>query len=84
MHITAIRATVENVEIEQDALTLLGDIGARTSLRYSVQMLTPARILAQTAGRTKITVEDVKQVDQLFVDGKASSQLLANSEGFLQ
>jgi RuvB-like protein 1 (pontin 52) len=84
VHITAIRATVENVEIEQDALTLLGDIGARTSLRYSVQMLTPARILAQTAGRTKITVEDVKQVDQLFVDGKASSQLLANSEGFLQ
>jgi hypothetical protein len=34
---------LKNVEIEQDALTLLGDIGARTSLQYSVQMLTPAR-----------------------------------------
>jgi hypothetical protein len=43
VHITAIHATVENVEIEQDALTLLGDIGVRTSFRYSVQMLTPAR-----------------------------------------
>lgn len=84
VHITAIRASVENVEVEPDALTLLGEIGSRTSLRYSVQMLTPARIVAETAGRKKITVDDVKQVDVLFVDGKASSQLLAESEGFLQ
>lgn len=84
VHITSIRATVENVEVAQDALQLLGEIGARTSLRFSVQMLTPARILAETVGRTKITTEDVRQVDQLFLDGKASSQLLAESEGFMQ
>jgi RuvB-like protein 1 (pontin 52) len=84
VHITSIRATVENVEVEQDALTLLGEIGARTSLRYSVQMLTPARILAETTGRTKINTEDVRQVDGLFLDGRASSQLLAESEGFMQ
>jgi RuvB-like protein 1 (pontin 52) len=84
VHITAIRATVEGVEVEKDALELLGEIGARTSLRYSVQMLTPARIIAETVGRKKITLDDVKQVDALFVDGKASSQLLAESEGFMQ
>mmetsp|Transcript_26123 Transcript_26123/g.40083 ORF Transcript_26123/g.40083 Transcript_26123/m.40083 type:complete len:456 (-) Transcript_26123:21-1388(-) len=84
VHITSIRATVEDVEIEEDALALLGEIGSRTSLRYTVQMLTPARIMAETTGRTKITQEDIRQVDKLFLDGKASAKLLSKSEGFMK
>lgn len=84
VHITQIRATVENVEIDEDAVKLLGELGSRTSLRYAVQMLTPARIVAQTAGRTKITTNDVRQVDQLFMDGKASSQMLQETEGYMR
>ena len=61
----------------------LGEIGARTSLRYAVQMLTPARIIAQTSGRDEILGVDVEEVDELFFDAKASAKLLAKSEGYL-
>ena len=84
VHICQIRAKTEGMELEDDALIELGKIGSRTSLRYSVQMLTPAKLVAETQGRTKITVEDIAQVDGLFLDGKASAQLLASSEGFMR
>lgn len=62
---------------------LQGEVGARTSLRYAVQLLTPSKIIAQTAGREKITAVDVEEVDELFFDAKASAKLLAKSEGYL-
>lgn len=40
--------------MEGEALTALGEVGAKGSLRYAVQMLTPARILAETYGRDKV------------------------------
>lgn len=84
MQIMSIRATTEGIEVDQSALDLLGEIGTKASLRYSVQMLTPARILAQTSGRTKITQDDVKEVDNLFFDGKTSARFLAKSEGYMK
>jgi RuvB-like protein 1 (pontin 52) len=53
-------------------------------VRYAVQMLTPARILAETCGREKVGASDVKEVDLLFKDAKQSAQLLARSEGWLK
>lgn len=44
----------ESIEVEAEALTALGEVGAKGSLRYAVQMLTPARILAETYGREKV------------------------------
>jgi RuvB-like protein 1 (pontin 52) len=82
--IISIRAGVENIELEEDALELVGDIGARTSLRYAVQMLTPARILGETVGRTKVKKEDIVEADKLFFDGKASARFLAQSEGYMK
>ena len=84
VQILSLRANVEGIEIEESALQLLSDIGSRTSLRYAVQMLTPARIVAETVGRTAITDEDVKDIDELFLDGKASGQMLAKTEGYMQ
>ena len=83
VQILNIRATVEGIEVEESALRMLSDVGERTSLRYAVQMLTPARIVAETSGRTAISEEDVKDVDQLFLDGKASGQMLARTEGYM-
>merc|ERR1711934_423040 len=84
VQILSIRASVENIEFNDSALTALGEVGSRTSLRYAVQMLPPCRILAETTGRTEIVDEDVKEVDQLFFDAKASARLLAKSEGYLK
>ena len=58
----------------------MGEIGARTSLRYAVQMISPAKILAETAGREAINQGDIEEVDQLFFDAKASAKLLAEQE----
>jgi hypothetical protein len=38
-------------------------------------MLTPAKLIAETKGRTKITPDDVQPVDKLFLDGKTSAQM---------
>lgn len=83
VQILAIRAQAEGLETEEEALLHLASIGARTSLRYAVQMLTPANLLAQTAGSPRITMDDITEVDGLFVDAKASARLLASSEGYL-
>jgi RuvB-like protein 1 (pontin 52) len=84
VHILSIRAATEGLEVEDSALTLLGQIGAKTSLRYAVQLLTPSRMMAETLGRTKISCDDVTSVDSLFLDGKASARMLAGADGYLK
>jgi len=83
--ILAIRGNVEGLSLEADAVSELSEVGARTSLRYAVQMMTPARIMAQTQGREEVNAGDVEEVDSLFFDAKASARLLAEQgEGYLQ
>ncbi|MCC6031117.1 MAG: TATA box-binding protein, partial [Desulfurococcales archaeon] len=50
----------------------LVDIGEKTSLRHAVQLMEPARIIAKTKGREKVSVEDVREAAQLFMDVKHS------------
>jgi RuvB-like protein 1 (pontin 52) len=83
VQIISIRAETESIEVNEDALVAMGEIGSRTSLRYAVQLLTPARLIAQTSGRDKIIAADVEEIDELFYDAKASAKLLAKSEGYL-
>jgi RuvB-like protein 1 (pontin 52) len=78
--ILAIRASVEGIEMGEEALAALGDISTKTSLRYAVQMLTPCQILAQTTGRTEINVGDVEEIDELFFDAKESAKILKKHE----
>ena len=77
VNILAIRASTESIELQEEALAMLGEIGQRTSLRFAVQLLTPCRILAGTLGRDRIELSDVEAIDELFYDAKASAQLLA-------
>jgi RuvB-like protein 1 (pontin 52) len=74
--ILSIRAVTENIELEEEALAELGKIGARTSLRYVVQLLTPSKILADSQGRTKVSKSDVTEINSLFFDAKSSAKLL--------
>merc|ERR1712167_70490 len=77
VQVLSIRAQTENLEMEQEAIELLGEIGQNTSLRYVVQLMTPADVLAKTNGRDKVTREDIEEIDQLFYDAKSSAKLLA-------
>merc|ERR1712086_1133193 len=77
VQVLAIRAQVEGLEMDQEAIELLGEIGQNTSLRYVVQLMTPASILAKTNGRDNVSREDIEEIDQLFYDAKSSAKLLA-------
>jgi len=74
--IVDIRAKVEGVTLDSDALGRLGSIGGRTSLRYVTQLLSPALVLAETDGRDVVTADDVDAADELFHDAKRSAKLL--------
>ena len=72
----AIRCATENIDIEEDALAHLAAIGTTTSLRFVVQLITPASVLAGTLGKMKITKDEIDEINTLFFDGKTSAKLL--------
>ena len=74
--ILRIRSDEEKVKIEKDALEKLTEVGAKSSLRYSVQLLSLAAQNARAMKRKKVNVEDVERVDKLFMDvGEAAEHL---------
>jgi RuvB-like protein 1 (pontin 52) len=78
----AIRCATEGIEIEEDALASLAAIGTRTSLRFVVQLISPANVLAQTLGKLKISIDEINEISQLFFDGKTSAKLLQEQAAF--
>lgn len=75
--ILKIRATTEGIQIDESGLDALSTIGETSSLRYVVQMLTPAFLLATTNGKDVVQAEDIEEMNTLFMDAKASTRMLA-------
>lgn len=83
--ILAVRARVEGLQFDDAALDALATLGTSTSLRYAVQLLTPASIIASIAGRDTVEPDDIEECEDLFADAKASGRALAaNGDGYLQ
>uniref|UniRef100_A0A1B6GJV2 RuvB-like helicase n=1 Tax=Cuerna arida TaxID=1464854 RepID=A0A1B6GJV2_9HEMI len=83
--ILRIRAQTEGISIDPEALQVLSDIGSRTTLRYVVQLLTPAYLTARVNGRSSIAKEDVQEAGDLFLDAKSSARILTqNKDKFMQ
>ncbi|GAB5356200.1 hypothetical protein AAMO2058_000270400 [Amorphochlora amoebiformis] len=78
--ILSIRANVEEVNIEEKALDALATIGVQTSLRYAVQLLTPCKVMAETAGNQSITKDDVSEIHSIFMDAKESAKMLSKDK----
>jgi len=78
--ILKIRAKEEKVNLSEEGLENLTDIGVKYSLRYAVQLLTPASIIAKSKGRDRISPEDINHVKELFVDLKRSADYLKKYE----
>jgi len=78
--IIKIRAQEEEVELDSKALEKLVEIGSKYSLRYAVQLMEPARILAEQRGESKIHVEDVEEARKLFIDISTSVEYLKEYE----
>lgn len=78
--IVKLRAVTEGLQIEEEALSALGELGTKTTLRYVVQLLTPAALTAKINERTSIKKEDVEEVNTLFLDAKSSAKILTQNQ----
>ncbi|OMJ87713.1 hypothetical protein SteCoe_10558 [Stentor coeruleus] len=76
MNILKIRCEEEDVEMTEDALDLLTTIGTETSLRYAIQLITTASLVAQKRKASEVDVQDIRRVYSLFIDIKRSTQFL--------
>jgi len=80
IEILRIRAKVEHIDITDDSLQTLAEIGNVSTLRYAVQLMTPANILARINGKDQIEKEEIDEVRDLFLDAKSSAQLLKQED----
>jgi len=78
--IVKLRAVTEGLQIEDEALSVLAELGTKTTLRYVVQLLTPAALVAKVNERTTIKKEDVEEVNGLFLDAKSSAKILSENQ----
>lgn len=78
--IIKIRADEEEVNLSSEALELLADLGVKYSLRYAIQLLRPASVVAARGGRGEVKAEDVQEVGRLFIDTKRSIEFIKEFE----
>jgi len=74
--ILEIRCEEEDVEMTEDAKELLTKIGVETSLRYAIQLITAASLVAIKRKSEEVDVVDIRKVYSMFVDVKRSTQYL--------
>ncbi|XP_038047811.1 ruvB-like 2 [Patiria miniata] len=74
--ILTIRCEEEDVEMSEDAITVLTRIGMETSLRYSIQLITAANLVCRKRKGTEVDMDDIKRVYSLFLDESRSTQFL--------
>lgn len=70
------RCRVEGINLKREALDRLADQGEKSSLRYALQLLTPASILSKTGGRDAVGLEDVGELGELFLDARRSGAIV--------
>ena len=80
LEIVRIRADEEGIRLSDDALQRLADLGEEKSLRYAVQLLIPARIIAKRRGSDEVTKDDVDEAASIFADVKESTELVRKYE----
>ncbi len=74
--IIRIRADEEEIPLTEESLDALTRIGVSKSLRYAVQLMEPAKIIARRKGRSKVDTDDVEDASKLFADTKTSLDLI--------
>ncbi|KAI0286218.1 RuvB-like helicase 1 [Russula brevipes] len=80
--VVQLRAITEGLKLGEGVIDRLAAEGEKSSLRYAIQLLTPASILARLAGRDQIEIEDIGEMNELFLDAKTSASLITQSGDF--
>ncbi|KAJ5972355.1 TIP49 C-terminal [Penicillium vulpinum] len=83
--IIRLRAKIEGLNITEPALNKVSEHGSKVSLRYALQLLTPASILSRVNGRPGAIEEaDIAECEDLFLDAKRSAIIVdQDSKNFL-
>ncbi len=74
--IIRIRSDELDIPLDDEALEELTRIGVEHSLRYALQLLEPAMVIAERRGARRVEVEDVREAYRLFADVKRSVRML--------
>ncbi|KAH9884292.1 TIP49 C-terminus-domain-containing protein [Cubamyces lactineus] len=74
--VVQLHANMEGLKLGKGVLERLAQKGHDSSLRYALQLLTPASILAGIAGRKQIELEDIDGMGELFLDAKTSTDII--------
>ncbi|KAG8893790.1 RuvB ATP-dependent DNA helicase pontin [Tulasnella sp. 417] len=82
--VVQLRAQVEGLTLGPGVLDKIAVEGERASLRYALQLLAPASLVSQLAGRSEITLEDIGEMNELFLDAKTSAGMMGDFEGGLR
>ncbi|KAF8189645.1 RuvB-like helicase 1 [Pholiota molesta] len=77
--VVQMRANVEGLKLSPAVLDKLAEEGEKSSLRYALQLLTPAAILANLGGRSQIEIEDISEMNELFLDAKTSAAMIGET-----
>ena len=81
--IIRLRTKTEGLAITEPALDKVAEHGVNVSLRYALQLLTPANILARVANRNEIDVDDVAECEDLFIDARRSAGIVNAGSDFI-
>ena len=81
--IILIRADEEDIKLSKDAIDLLVKTASEKSLRYALQLMHPAKIIAERKGREEVTAEDIEEVSKLFIDVSQSVEFAKKWESKL-
>jgi RuvB-like protein 1 len=77
--VIGIRTRTEGIALDGAALDALTALGRETSLRFALQLIAPASVLANTGGRSEIALQDVQTARLLFNDARTSARALSSS-----
>lgn len=78
--IIQLRARTEGLTLADPALDKVAQHGAKVSLRYALQLLTPAHILARVNGRKEIGLDEVNECEELFIDARRSAGMITTED----
>ena len=81
--IVRLRARTEALQIADGALDRIAEHGVKVSLRYALQLLAPASIMAKVAGRAVVEVQDVEECEDLFIDARRSAAIVREGNHFI-
>ncbi|QPG73194.1 RUVB-like protein [Brettanomyces nanus] len=77
------RSKVEGLALSGEALDKLATTSMTTSLRYSLQLMSPAAVIASVDGRNQVESKDIDECLSLFLDAKRSTKVLEDTKGYL-